>query len=354
VAVPEYSEIESPREIRHLNKALSARLRDALLHQETRTIGSPHGSFRAKVQFLSDTGNDVFYWRGWVSKNQSTVGSLFGHGVPGSNAQLNIDVQFNFPMFEFSRKFGGAFLRHVSTNRVILAHRGIVTLGHGRVPKADLFSEIHATVREADTGTGVGEFVLIGELESPPLINDIDAFSSELRRAVRAIKARTAKTSGDEPKMPSSTSTSLGCRLRQYFDEFSGKRQLKGRRRSVADCYHGTVVRKVRDAFDGPAETLKSQAVDLTVITGKRVYLFEVKTSSNPQSIYTAIGQLAAHAPAVADYAPGRLLIRVMVLPEPPNQRLCSLMKDQLGIRLLTFTRSGRGRITVDGLERLK
>jgi hypothetical protein len=351
--VPEYIEIEYPTEIRRLNNTLSATLRSALPFGETRTIGYPQGNFDAKVRFLSATGSDVFYWSAWQSKDKSTAGSLFGHGEPGSNAFLNIDVQFNLPVDQFSRTKGGAFLRHVSTNRVVLAHRGIVTLGHGRVPKADLFSEMAATVREADTGNGTGEFLLIGELDSPTLINDIDAFSSELRRSVKAIKASAAKTQ-DTSKNRSNTSVTLSGRLRQYFDEFSGKRQLKGRRKSVADCYHGTVVRAIRDAYDDSAEILKSQAIDLTVIMSNRVYLFEVKTSSDPQSIYTAIGQLTAHAPVIADYAPRKTLVRVMVVPEQPNQRLCALLKDQLNISLLTFTRSADGRITIEGLPQLK
>jgi hypothetical protein len=192
-------------------------------------------------------------------------------------------VQFNFPVIEFSRAMGGAFLKHIATNTVVLAHRGIVTLGHGRVSKADLFSEMAATVREAETGKGTnGELLLIGELEAPTLINDIDQFSSELRRAVRAIKVNTTKTA------PTSSGT-LSGKLRNYFDEFSGTRRLKGCGNSVADCYHGTVVRAIRDAFETLTETLKNQAIDLTVILRRRVYLFEVKTSATPQNIYTAI-----------------------------------------------------------------
>jgi hypothetical protein len=291
-----------------------------------------------------------------LSEDKNTAGSFFGHGEPGSNASLNIDVQFNLPIVQFSRRSGGAFLQHVSTNRVVLAHRGIVTLGHGRVPKADLFSEMAATVREADTRDGTDEFLLIGELESSTLVNDIDAFSTELRRSVRAIKggkARAAKT-GAAPKNRSNTSFTPSGRLRQYFDEFSGDRQLKARRKSVADCYHGTVVRTIRDTYDAATQTLKSQAIDLTVIKSNRVYLFEVKTSSDPQSVYTAIGQLTAHAPIVSDYFPGKTLVKVMVLPEQTNQRLCNLLKDHLHIRLLTFTRSAQGLITIKGLTHLK
>jgi hypothetical protein len=45
-----------------------------------------------------------------------------------------------------------------------------------------------ARVLKAHTGNGTSDFLVIGELESPTLINDIDAFSPELRRAAIAIK----------------------------------------------------------------------------------------------------------------------------------------------------------------------
>jgi len=350
--VSEYIEIESPREIRRINNALFAKLKSGLHHIETRTIGYPQGNFQAKVRFLSDTGSDVLYWSAWRSEDRGAVGSFFGHGASGGHGSLNIDLQFNLPVVDFSRRLGGAFLRHVPTDSIVLAHRGIVTLGHGRVQKATLFSEMAATLREADTGNGSAQFLLIGDLDSPTLVGDIDSFSAEVRRAVRAIKANAVEAGGDRPKAASKTSR-LSGKLRAYFDEFSGQRRVNWPRTSVADCYHGTVVRTLRDAF-GSAETLKSQEIDLTVVTHDRVLLFEVKTSANRQSVYTAIGQLTAHAPIVARYAPRIPLVKVMVLPELPDPRIYNLLTHRLDIRLVTFTRSKQGRIDIHGLKRLK
>src|ERR1700733_12926458 len=133
----EYIEIDNPKEIRRLNNTLSSILKRSLPYKENRTIGYPQDKFDARVQFVSPVGSDVFYWSPGLSKDKSTVSSFFGHGTPGAAASLNIDVQFNLPVVKFSRSMGGAFLRQLSSNEVILAHRGIVTLGHGRVSKAD-------------------------------------------------------------------------------------------------------------------------------------------------------------------------------------------------------------------------
>jgi len=350
----EYTEIEDPKEIRRLYNLLAAKLKRALRHVETRTIGDPHGDVEAEVRFLSDTGNDVFFSRTCLFKDKRTAGSLFGHGDAGTNASLNMDIQFNFPAARFSRAWGGAFLRHSPTNSVVLAHRGIVTRGHGRVPKADLFREMSATVRKAETSSGTREFFLLGELESPALISEIDGFSREVRQAVKAISEKSVGNTGDKHETLRRTSATVSGALRQYLDEPSGERQLKGRRKSIADCYHGTVVRAIRDALGSSTETLKNQAIDLLVMGCKQNYLFEVKTSSELQSIYTAIGQLAVHALVVAKCAPSMDIVKVMVVPERPNQSLCRLLTDQLGIRVLTFTRSAEGRITINGLKQLK
>jgi hypothetical protein len=204
----------------------------------------------------------------------------------------------------------------------------------------------------ASTSAGPSRVLLIGELESRTLIQDLDDFSSELRRAARQIKKSTSEPTVSRQRHAGSRRSALSSKLRQYFDEFSGKRRLGSRPHSIADCYHGTHA-AIRDAFQGSSEILKSQAIDLTVIARKRIFLFEVKTSAKSQNVYTAIGQLAAHAPTVAKYAPGKELVRVIVLPDHPTPRLCDVLANGLDIRVLTFTRSAGGEITINGLKHL-
>jgi hypothetical protein len=152
VPVSEYLEIEEPKEIRHLNRVLSDKLTKSLGKAETRIIGYPRGTFPAKVRFQKGTEGCVLYWAGRLSRNKRRAVNLFGRGTPGDVATLNIEVQFNVPIVSFSRKSGGTFLRHLPTGRIVLAHRGIATLGHSRIKKNNLFSEMASTVREVSTG----------------------------------------------------------------------------------------------------------------------------------------------------------------------------------------------------------
>jgi len=210
--------------------------------------------------------------------------NLFGHGAPGESTALNIDVQFNLPVTTFSRTTGGAFLADIRTGKVLLAHRGIVTLGHGRVAKDALIQEMTCTLCEAETSNGTREFLVVAELDSPSLVTDIIAFATELRGSARALGAK----SGGESKAPRAAKRSSGARaykgtfgkLRKYFDEVTGERNVKGRRRAViADCYHGSVVRALRDSLGVTDQALKSREIDLVALTKKTVFIIEVGSS---------------------------------------------------------------------------
>jgi hypothetical protein len=122
---------------------------------------------------------------------------------------------------------------------------------------------------------------------------------------------------------------------------------------TIADCYHGTIVRAVRDFFADRHDIRKTGAIDLVVSASDRVLLFEVKTASDPQSIYTATGQLAVHASGLAKRIKGKSIIKVMVLPELPGRPLHDVLKGDLDICVLTFSRSDRGVVEIDGLEHL-
>jgi hypothetical protein len=286
-----------------------------------------------------------------LSDDEGRALNFFGRGTPGDGAALNIDVQFNVPVVKFSRRYGGTFLRHLVTGTFVLAHRGIVTLGHGRVGKAALFSEMAATLRQAGSGHGTAEFLLIGEMESPTLVNEIEAFSTELRRTVRALRDNPDHIEPDAAGTPTTPPQAPTAALRRYFDEFSGQRQLNAQQQTVADCYHGLVVRALRDAFINCGEVMKNREIDLIAMTDHNSFIFEVKTSADLQSIYTAIGQLSVHAPIVASYDSNKPLIKVVVLPEQPTKRLYEILTIALNIRVLTFSRSRQGTITLGELN---
>jgi hypothetical protein len=348
----EYVEIENVQKLFAYSKSLAKQLHSVMRHTERRTIGYPQGSFTSNVHFISNRGDDVFWWTGGRSDNREAWNNFFGRGKLGGNAALNIDVQINVPIGTFSRHMGGAFLHHRPTDSIIVAHRGIVTLGHGRVRRQELFTEMFSTLREASSDAGPHEFLLIGTMDSPSLVDDIETFATELRRTVKALSKDGSPTESG-PATRLSTRKDNFAALGDYFDEFSGRRDIKARKNTVADCYHGTIVRALRDFFADHHDIRKTVAIDLVVSANDRVLLFEVKTASDPQSIYTATGQLAVHASGLAKRLKGKPIIKVMVLPELPAHHLHDVLKSGLDVCVLTFTRSDRGVIEIDGLKHL-
>jgi hypothetical protein len=344
----DYVEIENPHEIARLNKELAGHLTKKFPFTERRTIGHPQESFVARVYFKRSRGENVFWW----SPGQRRGVNFFGHGMPGSerglNRALNIDIQFNLPVAEFSRRLGGLFLRHIRTNSIVLAHRGHITLGHARVKKELLFQEINATLHEAETSKGCMEFLLIGELESKNLVDDIESFALESRRAAKAVKDRGANAPTKAKRGP------VGgfAKLREYFDEFWGPRKSGRRYSTISDCDHGKVVRALRNRLAPHCEQIqKSREVDLVAQWRRHTYLFEVKTSTVPQAIYTAVGQLFVHTQALANR--DMKVKPVIVLPGEPHAQLRDVLLNGLGIGVVSFALKQRKSVEFDGLSAL-
>jgi hypothetical protein len=342
-----YSEIEDVKQIRRLNKKLSQKLLKVMRVREERKIGYPGGHEFHEACFSSREPESL-WWSGWQHSSGNFV-NLIGQGTAGDlKSTLNINVQFNVPTENYHRQSGGAFLRNDQTGEIILAHRGIATLGHGRVPKAKLFDALGARVYEASTSIGIKEFLLVCELESSTLLDEIEDFSISLRAAVRDMldEATTSK------KNVSPNSQKKGKRkgfsaLRDYLAEFSGKRRGFKPKSSVADVHHGNVVDELQQKLRrANLKTLNSVEIDLVAEGKTKVSLFEIKTNSSPQSIYTAIGQLAVHRANIQELYPKKPIHQYLVTPEPPMPDLKVIIEKELNIVLLGYKRSKQGIIT--------
>jgi len=350
----QYQEIEDIAEIRKLNDKLVARLSMALSYSETRIIGFPAGHENRPAFFNKRHGEDALWWAGWNAKNGTLV-NLWGHGKPGEvKTTLTIDAQFNLPSNTFHRRLGGAFLREVPSGKIVLAHRGIVTLGHGRFPRARLFDAMGPSVYEAETTGGIKEFLLIAELNSKTLLQEISAFSYNLRTVLRNLTAENQSSTTPTHRVPTSRpDTRTFSKLQAYLAEFAGKRRAYKPKKVQADCHHGLVVAALEKELRFSANILNSIEIDLVADRTDCTLLFEVKTSSSTQNVYTAIGQLSVHAPMVAKLNAKRPVIKVMVLPEQPMAQLSQILSKQLGIRLIQYIRPVKGNITFLGLDKL-
>ncbi len=91
--------------------------------------------------------------------------------------------------------------------------------------------------------------------------------------------------------------------LKYFSSEFSGKKSVKAKDDSEFFVYHGLVVDSLKEFASNNFEhtiIFNTQKIDLAIEHNQKVTsLFEVKTSSDSQSIYTAVGQLFMHSAGI-------------------------------------------------------
>jgi hypothetical protein len=134
----------------------------------------------------------------------------------------------------------------------------------------------------------------------------------------------------------------------RFKPEFSGRR--RGRRAGAFDyfSYNGDIVKALYDDLNetkgADEEIYNTQLIDLYVKRrNKIIEIYEVKTGTDRQDIYTAIGQLMVHSQGDDN------IEKFMVLPGEetlPNDVMVSL--DTIGIGLWRFTLTEDGSVTLN------
>lgn len=103
--------------------------------------------------------------------------------------------------------------------------------------------------------------------------------------------------------------------LRFFSSEFKGQKKVKAKQAFEANVSHGLVVDHLKQFIDQSilgSFTFNTQKIDLALeIDDLLVRIYEVKTSTDTQSIYTAVGQLFMHT------AGSENIERWLVIPGP-------------------------------------
>jgi hypothetical protein len=348
-----FQEISDLAAIRAAQKALTSKLKKEFPFPSQRKIGYPAGSFAGAVRFEKQAGAGVRWW--FIDATRKDVWLCFvGRGDPESAETLNIDLQFNFSAASFSRKYGGAFVRDLETGVVFLCHRGIVTRGKSRVPLLKLLSVLPHRMEDVIKADGAGSiplFVVSPILARSNTLSLTSDFAADVRAAatvainldLKAIapgKQPRAKRGKGKSAKPNRTWSMFDSILESYFTEFTGTTVVTPSKQAIRNCRHGAVVNALRAKFSAHGTVMNSRFVDLAVVAAAEATIYEVKTSSQPQSLYTAIGQLILHGGALKRQYPGKRIKRVVVMPDLPNVDAKRFEKE-LGISLLQYTDEG-------------
>ena len=336
-----YKEIDDVRELERHSDNLTKLLRRQLTRRVRHSVGFPGGREELDVNFERGAEDGLLWWSSERSGSREAIINLIGRGHPDQSGYLLIDLQFNVPIKKFGRSHGGAFVEHVESGAILLAHRGIVTRGKSRVPKDQLFQEANAHTTRVVTKAGEIDLFLVASLDSENLLEDIATFSQEMRRAAAAVMDGGVQSTRGKV----ASGAEIDSKLKDYFDEFSGKRRIPGRRAAIVAVRHGHVVSELKKVLLGTGRLLKSREVDFAIRKPKEVWIFEVKTSVRPTDLYTAIGQLSLHALAAGDQFPGSRVRKILVVPSLPKPSVRRRFEDNLGIEIVTYSWVGVSRV---------
>ncbi|WP_133406893.1 hypothetical protein [Parashewanella tropica] len=124
-----------------------------------------------------------------------------------------------------------------------------------------------------------------------------------------------------------------------FSSEFKGKKTLKARKVTVATVNHGLVVDSLKQYVEETTDycyTYNTQKVDLALEqSGELQRIYEVKTATDTQSIYTAVGQLYMHSAGAPD------IEKWMVLPGPEDNDQLLQCLSTLNISVLWYEIAG-------------
>lgn len=258
------------------------------------------------------------WWYGYGERPNAYANSI-GFGNPFQRADAPTPViELNPPKGSISRQLQGAFAEDES-GIVYVVHRGTLGGGGSRTVKGFLDGYPSAGKRQMIDSEGRrAAVIVVGRIGDSGLLAGV--------RALGAIaKAhREGRRAGKSALADATTWLSR--------DEFAGIVNYRQTEREItAEHRHGVVWKALRDELRAlRAHPRRTQMRDMVAASaGGQPILFEIKTSCDSQSLYTALGQLYWHS------SPGT--IRVVVVPREISSE-SRLRFEALGVRCLRYS----------------
>jgi hypothetical protein len=278
-------------------------------------------------------GNNLFevYWDSqlgfWLASEtieNSRYWNAFGTEDPTQSKMVSISCEVNFPLSEIDRRIGGAIAED-ERGHLFLVHRGKIGGGRQGIGAELFWAQFDGKPTVVFDGERETEVVLLGSVESPRLLKQLQFFVHEVER----IKASVSRV----PNEVIGTNRQNTFKIQELGEEFEGKKIYSRTSEIVASCDHGIIVNRLRrELKELKYATGRDRLRDLYVHRkGKITSLFEVKTDVSSGSIYAAVGQLFLYS--VSLEATPKL---VFVAPEELSAKTRNNL-NKLGIQILIY-----------------
>ncbi len=264
----------------------------ALGYKGELNVGFPAGNFDRAVY----TGGVEDLWAAFSPPEQedSTKRYWNGFGVfrEGAGAQ-NITVEINIALHVNTARVAGYFAQEPVSGAIYLMHSGKIGGGRLGVGKSAFLAWSKSELVGTADGEGdVRGGIVIGRIDDPDLAGRIWRFVQLVAAFKAAAVAGELETNEFRAKVEA---------YDRYRKEFSGRKR-GARAGGAVDylSYHGDVVQALYEEraskLRNGEEVANNGLIDLFVKErGRITEVYEVKTTTERQAMYTAIGQLLTH-----------------------------------------------------------
>ncbi|SDG44027.1 hypothetical protein SAMN05216338_1001310 [Bradyrhizobium sp. Rc2d] len=279
--------IETTIEKIYAQEKLEARLQKSWQNQEKRVVVWRPDSRRMAVH------HNGRYWYGSLPlgpKEVSIPRRWYPFGEYRESGNLEIAIELNMP-WSNDKRVSGFFAKDAETGAVYLMHDGGVGGGRKGVGRMPFLAWSNSKLVPVAGADDVRLAVVVAPVDASSTAADIARFVQS------AIDFKEAAARGE-----TTTPQALAAQRRfgKYFDEFSGKKRRRRLEEIEYISRHGDIVRAVHDWRESTLrrneKLFKDGYVDLGVQAGGVLReIYEVKSSCERQSLYTAIGQVVVH-----------------------------------------------------------
>jgi hypothetical protein len=208
----------------------------------------------------------------------------------------------------------------INNEEVLLLNRGKIGGGRVGMGKQLFFENYRGDFATANDDGFYKEFCVIGSINSKHIPQQLSNFIAEVHRIKNLIKDET---------------TDFSDLLNfQYTNEHSGTSIVKRKSATKIERTHGIVVNSLAFSLEKYGHKIgNDRNRDLFIhIRGKIKTLFEIKTSSSTQDLYSAVGQLLIYSIPIK----GNVNL-FLVLPDKLSKPVVKRL-GELGIQILYYT----------------
>lgn len=332
-----FTYLETIKDISQAQTKLENTLRREFPQRAIKDIGHPGG--REYDANVFTNGRYWFWSKNRGGRNLTTPRRLNWFGLFSERPGAGITFEINTAYEGRNDRAAGFFARDNDTKLVYLLHSGRVGGGTKGVGKTAFRAWSGLPLIEVlDSSGGTRNGLLVMPIEGATAGRSASRYIENVNRFKIAVRSGELKTREFRRKKKE---------FEDYYAEGRGRRT--GRRASIIDYIsrHGEIVdelRRWRELSPMPKSSrfVRNVLIDLGVAVGANlVEVFEVKTSTERPSVYSALGQLLIHGNS-------NNCRRVMVLPH--GETLANDLEvalKRLRIQLLRFKLDKRGAIIV-------